>query len=126
MQTEIFKTMSEMTSQALENWKKIGETNLKLCEKIFHSQVELTIALVDVLTLNGEEISQTKDVKEIAVLQAEIAQKSGELILENVQSTANIIADAGKAYSQLCETTLKSGAEFAKPANTAKAKKAAA
>lgn len=118
--------MSGLAFQAIENWKIIGETNLKICEKLFHSQVELATALIDVVTMNGEEIAQTKDVKEIASLQAEIAQVSGKLILENAQSTANILAEAGKVYGQLCEDALKSGSEFAKPANTSKAKKAVA
>jgi hypothetical protein len=126
MQTEMCKTMSSMTHQALENWKTIGETNLKLFEKLFQSQVDLATSLVDVLTMNGEEISQTKDVKEIASLQAEIAQVSGKLIMENAQSTADIIAEAGKVYGELCTTALKSGSDFAKSANTSKAKKAAA
>lgn len=122
MTNEICTKWSDFTLQALQNWKKIGETNLEICEKIFSAQIELASALADVVSLNGEEISQTKDVKEIASLQAEIAQVSGKLILENAQSTASILAEAGKAYSQLCESTLKSSGA----ANAPKAKKAAA
>lgn len=120
------KQITEFTFQAIENWQKLGQSNLKVWEKLFQSQIELATALVDVVSLNGEEIAQSKDVAEIASLQAEIAQVSGKLVFENAQSTASILAEAGKAYGQLCESTLKAGGEFAKPAaNAAKAKKAA-
>ncbi|MEZ0261743.1 MAG: phasin family protein [Alphaproteobacteria bacterium] len=120
------KQLSEFTFQAIENWQKLGQSNLKVWEKLFQSQIELATALVDVVSLNGEEIAQSKDAAEIASLQAEIAQVSGKLVFENVQSTASILAEAGKAYGQLAESTLKAGGEFAKPAaNAAKAKKAA-
>ena len=126
MQSEMCKTMSEMTHQILENWKKIGETNLKICEQLFHAQIELGTALVDVVTMNGEEISHIKDVKEIAALQAEMVQSSGKIMMESAQSTASILTEATKDYSQLLGTALKTGAEFAAPANISKAKKAAA
>ena len=125
MQTEFCNTMSDCIRQGLENWKKIGETNLKLAEKIFHAQVDLTKSLLDVVTMNGEEISHTKDAKEIASLQAEMVQVSGKLLMESAQSTAEILKDATKDYNQLFETALKTGAEFAKPANSSKTKKAA-
>jgi hypothetical protein len=125
MPTEFCTRLNDIAFQTLNNWKKIGETNIRIAEKLFNAQIELASSLLDVVTLNGEEISQTKDVKEIASLQAEIVQVSGKLIFENAQSTANILAEAGKVYSHLCETSLKSGAEFATPANAPKAKKAA-
>jgi hypothetical protein len=125
MQNEICTKWTGFALQAIENWQKIGQSNLKVWEKLFQSQVELATALVDVVSLNGEEIAQAKDASEIAALQAEIAQVSGKLVLENAQSTASILAEAGKAYSQLCDSTLKAGGEFAKPANAPKAKKAA-
>lgn len=119
------KQITELAFQSIATWQKIGQSNLKAWEKLFQSQIELASALVDVVSLNGEEIAQSKDAAEIAALQAEIAQVSGKLVFENAQSTASILAEAGKAYSQLAETALKAGGEFAKPANAAKAKKAA-
>ena len=65
------KQLSEFTFQAIENWQKLGQSNLKVWEKLFQSQIELATALVDVVSLNGEEIAQSKDAAEIASLQAE-------------------------------------------------------
>jgi hypothetical protein len=126
MQTEFCSTVTDFWHQSIDSWKKIGETNIRLTEKIFQAQAELAKSLLDVVSMQGEEISHTKDVKEIASLQAEMVQVSGKLIMESAQSTAEILKEATKDYNQLFETALKSGAEFAKPANSSKAKKAAA
>src|SRR5450631_1114530 len=103
MQTEVLNTFSELTQQTLENWKKIGETNLKIGEKLLSQQIELTTALVEATTKNAQEVSKTKDVKEVASLQAELAQESGKILMESARSCADIIAEAGKVYNQLFE-----------------------
>jgi phasin family protein len=126
MQTEVFKTLTELTQQTLENWKKLGETNLKIGEKLLSEQVELTTALVEATAKNAEEASKTKDVKDIASLQAELAQETGKILLESARSTADIIAEAGKVYNQLFETSLKATSEYAgKSSKAAGSKKAA-
>lgn len=119
MTNEIFQTCTKTALQAIDNWQKLASTNLQIGEKIFQSQIELTEALLDVVSMNGEEIAQSRDIQEIAGLQAEIAQVSGKLVLENAQSVASILADAAKTYGNICETTLKAtGSEIKKPANT--------
>ena len=88
MTNEIFQTCTKTALQAIDNWQKLASTNLQIGEKIFQSQIELTEALLDVVSMNGEEIAQSRDIQEIAGLQAEIAQVSGKLVLENAQSVA--------------------------------------
>ncbi|TAL26805.1 MAG: phasin family protein [Alphaproteobacteria bacterium] len=124
MTTEIFETLNKLTQQTLENWKKLGETNLKIGQSLLSEQVELTTALVEATTKSAEETSKTKDVKEIAALQAELAQETGKLLMESARSTADIIAEAGKVYNQLFETSLKATSEYAGKAS-GKGKKAA-
>lgn len=126
MQTEILKTLNEMTFQAIENWKKLSNANLKICENAFHSHVGLVSSLSDILVLNGEDLSQAKDVKEIVSLQVAIAQETSKLLIENALSAASLLAEAGEVYGKIYETALKSGAEHVKPANSSKAQKAAA
>lgn len=125
MTNEVFETLNKLTQQTLENWKKLGETNLKIGEKLLSQQVELTTALVEATTSNAEAASKTKDVKELASLQAELAQETGKLLLDSARSTADIIAEAGKTYNQLFETSLKATSEYAGKAANAKGKKAA-
>jgi len=123
MTTEVFETLSKLTQQTLDNWKKLGELNLKIGEKLLSEQVELATSLVEATTKNAEEASKTKDVKEIAALQAELAQETGKILTESARSTADIIAEAGKVYNQLFETSLKATSEFG--GKTASKKKAA-
>jgi phasin family protein len=125
MTTEVFETLNKLTQQTLENWKKLGETNLKIGQSILSEQIELTTALVEATTKSAEEASKTKDVKELASLQAELAQETGKLLLDSARSTADIVAEAGKVYNQLFETTLKATSEYAGKAAGAKGKKAA-
>lgn len=124
MTTEVFETLSKLTQQTLENWKKLGETNLKIGEKLLSEQVELTTAIVEAASSNAEAATKTKDVKELASLQAELAQETGKLLLDSARSTADIIAEAGKVYNQLFETNLKATSEFAGK-TASKGKKAA-
>jgi len=127
MTNEIFENVAKLTQQTLENWKKLGETNLKIGEKLLAEQVELTSSLFEITSRNAEEATKTKDVKEIASLQAEMAQETGKLLVDSARTCADIIAEAGKVYNQLFETTLKTaGNDLAAAAKTAgKGKKAA-
>ena len=125
MTTEVFETLNKLTAQTLENWKKLGETNLKIGQSILSEQIELTTALVEATTKSAEEASKTKDVKELAALQAELAQETGKLLMDSARSTADIVAEAGKVYNQLFETSLKATSEFAGKTAASKGKKAA-
>lgn len=126
MKNEMCAKMTECSMWMISAWQEMAEANMKACEKLFKTQMELASSIFDVVAMNGEEIAQTKDVKDIASLQAEIAQVSGKLLMENAQSAASILADCGKTYTRICEEAMKSGGEFAKPANApAKGKKAA-
>src|SRR3569832_1992439 len=125
MTTEVFETLNKLTQQTLENWKKLGETNLKIGQSILSEQIELTTALVEATTKSAEEASKTKDVKELAALQAELAQEAGKLLMDSARSTADIVAEAGKVNNQLFETSLKATSEYAGKAAGGKAKKAA-
>ena len=90
MTTEVFETLNKFTQQTLENWKKLGEINLKIGQSLLSEQIELTTALVEATTKSAEEASKTKDVKEIAALQAELAQETGKLLVDSARSTADI------------------------------------
>lgn len=125
MTTEVFETLNKLTQQTLENWKKLGETNLKIGQSILSEQIELTTALVEATTRSAEEASKTKDVKELASLQAELAQETGKLLMDSARSTADIVAEAGKVYNQLFETSLKATSEFTGKNAAGKTKKAA-
>jgi hypothetical protein len=121
MATEFYSKLNELTFLALDNWKKIGETNLKLGGKLLNAQYELATSLLDLVTMNGEEIVQSKDASEIASLQAEIAQVSGKLFYDSAVSTTDLLTEAGKTYGQLFGSAL----QCASPANSSKAKKEA-
>jgi len=125
MQNEVFETLNKLTQQSLENWKKIGEANLKIGEKLLQEQIDLTTTLVEVTSRGAEEAAQTKDVKEIAALQAELAQECGKTILESARSCADIVSEAGKVYNDLFETSMKAAGNNFAPAKAGKGKKAA-
>lgn len=119
MQNEFYETWNTLTQQTLENLKKLGETNLKLSEKLIREQVELTNQLIAATTAGAQEAANTKDVKQFATLQAEIAQECGKKVLASSRTCADIVAEAGKVYGQLFETGVKSAADNAKKAQKA-------
>ena len=125
MQNEFYDTWNTFAQQTLENIKKISDANLKLSEKLLREQVELTSALVEAATATAQEAAATKDVKQLATIQAELAQECGKKVLQSGRTCADIVAEAGKVYNQLFEAGVKAAADnTAKAANTA-AKKAA-
>ncbi len=121
MSNEIYETWSAVTQQTIENIKKLGETNLKLGEKLLREQVELTSALVGVATASAQEAAAVKDVKQLATLQAELAQECGKKVLQSGRTCADIVAEAGKVYNQVFEAGVKTATD-----NAAKATKKAA
>lgn len=111
MSNEFYDTWNTLSQQTLENWKKLGETNLKLSEKLLREQVDLTTALIETATTRAQEASATKDVKELASIQADLAQEYGKKVLETSRSCADIISEAGKVYNQLFETGVKAAGD---------------
>lgn len=124
MQNEFYDTWNTAAQQALENFKKIGEANLKLGEKLLREQVQLTTALVEAATATAQEAAATKDVKQLATIQAELAQECGKKVLQASRTCADIVTEASKTYNQLFETGVKTAAENTEKAANA-AKKAA-
>ncbi len=125
MQNEFYEAWNTMTQQTLENLKKLGEANLKVTEKLLREQVELTTALVDAASSSAQEAAATKDVKELAGLQAELAQECGKKVLEASRSYADILAEAGKVYNQVFEAGVKAASDNVAGAPAKKGKKAA-
>lgn len=124
MYSGYFKTINDQTLKALQTWKKIGETSFSIAGSLLQSQIELAAALTDIASYHAGNIAQAKDASEIASRHLAMAEESGKILTETAHSTAEILSDAGKAYSKLFEGSLQSGAAFS--ANTQKAQKSAA
>jgi phasin family protein len=123
MQNEIFETLNTITQQMLENWKKLGETNLKIGEKLMKGQIDLTTSLVEAATAHAQEIAGMKDVKEVAALQTEFVQDYGKKVMDASRSYAEMVTEAGKVYNQVFEQGVKAAGDNFAP--KAKGKKAA-
>jgi phasin family protein len=123
MQNDIFETLNKVTTQTLENFKKLGEAHLKIGEKLLQEQVELTAAFVETTKETAQELSETRDAGKITAIQTEWAQNWSKQLVESSRTYADILAEAGKVYNQMFETTLKNvGGDIAK---AGKGKKAA-
>ncbi len=125
MQNEFYETWNTLTQQTLENLKKLGEANLKLSEKLMREQIELTNQLVATTTASAQEVAGTKDVKQFATLQAELAQECGKKVLASSRTCADIVAEAGKVYGQLFENGVKTAADNAQKVQQKAQQKAA-
>ena len=114
-----FKAWSDITLRNLEQFSKLSQTSFSIAGNLLQTQIELAAALADITAYHAGNISQAKDAGEIASRQMGLAEEAGKVISETAHSTAEILSEAGKAYSKLFETSLASGAAFA--ANTGKA-----
>jgi phasin family protein len=127
MSKEIIESFQKLTQMTLDNYKKLGETNLKLGEKLLQEQVELTNALIDAASGKASDATEAKDLKDVASWQAELAQEYTKKLVETSRNCADIVAEAGKVYTSVFETALKTANGAAeKAANGGKARKAAA
>lgn len=106
MSKELLDSYQKLSQLALENLKKLGETNLKLGEKLLAEQVELTNNLLDA-TAKAGSVTEAKDLKDVAAWQAELAQEYTKQVVESSRNYADIVAEAGKVYSGLFEGALK-------------------
>ncbi len=108
MQKDILENFQKMTQLTLDNFKKLGETNLRIGEKLLQEQVELTNAILETSTRNADVVKEAKDFRDVASWQAEWAQECTKKVMESSRSCADIIAEAGKVYTNLYEAGLKS------------------
>lgn len=108
MQHEILENIQKMTALTLENFKKLGEANLRTGEKLLQKQVELTNSIAKTAATNAEWATKTQDPKEVVSKQAELAQTLATQITEASRSCADIMTEAGKTYSSIFEAGMKS------------------
>lgn len=123
MYTTYFKTFSDITSKNLQQWKKLSDTSFSIAGSLLQTQIELAAALTDIAAYHATNIAQSKDASEVATRQLGLAEESGKVLMETATSTAEILSEAGKAYSKLFETSLQT---VAAAAPVAKAEKKAA
>jgi hypothetical protein len=112
MQKEALESFQKMTQLTLENFKKLGETNLRIGEKLLQQQVALTSDLLEIAARNVGT-AETKDYKEIAEQQAEWAQQSAQKVVDSCTACGNILAEAGKVYSTLFDASVKAAKDTA-------------
>lgn len=124
MSKDIIENFQKMTQLTLENFKKLGEANLRVGEKLLQEQVELTNAILEAASEKAGNVTEAKDLKDVASWQAELAQEYTKKIVDSSRNCADIVAEAGKVYTGLFESALKSANGVAEKAAT-KARKTA-
>jgi phasin family protein len=107
MSKDLIENFQKLTQLTLENFKKLGEANLRVGEKLLQEQVELTNAILAAATEKAGDVSEAKDLKDVAAWQAELAQEYTKKVVESSRNCADIVAEAGKVYSGLFESALK-------------------
>lgn len=107
MQKDIIENFQKMTQITLENFKKLGETNLRIGERLLQEQVKLTNSILESAASSAEEVTELKDIKEVASKQAEWAQDSAQKVMASCRTYADIMTEAGKTYSGLFESSMK-------------------
>lgn len=123
MYASFFRTINDYTQQSLKQWQKIGETGFGIAGNLLQTQIELAANLADIAAYHAGSIFAAKDASEIASRQAGMVEESGKILIETVHSTSEILAEAGKAYGEIFETSLENSGAVSNTANTSKAQK---
>lgn len=107
MQKDILETLNKLSETTLENYRKLGENNMQLGEKILEEQAELTSALMSATKGKAGKMTTAKDYQGLAAQQAELVQECSELVWQSCKNYAEIMTEAGKFYNQMWEAGLK-------------------
>lgn len=124
MSKDLIENFQKLTQMTLENFKRLGEANLRVGEKLLQEQVELTNAILEAAADKAGNVSEAKDLKDVASWQAELAQEYTKKVVESSRNCAEIVAEAGKVYTGVFESALKSANGVAEKAS-GKGRKAA-
>ena len=124
MSKDLIENFQKLTALTLENFKKLGEANLRVGEKLLQEQVELTNAILEAATEKAGNVTEAKDLKDVASWQAELAQEYTKKIVDSSRNCADIVAEAGKVYTGLFESALKTANGAAEKASGKKSKAA--
>ena len=125
MQKDIIENWQKMTTLALENFKKLGEANLRIGEKLLGEQVKLTNCIREAASCGAECATEAKDFAEVATQQAEWAQECSKKVAESSRACADILAEAGKVYTAVFESGLKAANATSEKTGGGKARKSA-
>ncbi len=107
MQKDILETLNKLSETTLENYRKMGEANMQIGEKLLQEQAELTSSLINTTKGKAEKMTSVKDYQGLAAQQAELVQECSELVWQSCKNCAEIMTEAGKLYNQLWEAGLK-------------------
>ncbi|MCE9508365.1 MAG: phasin family protein [Alphaproteobacteria bacterium] len=113
MQKDILENFQKISQLTLENFKKLGETNLLIGQKLLQEQVKLTNSIFETAAQNADIAADAKDFKYAAAKQAELAQELSKKVADSSIVCADIIAEAGKIYTNLFEAGLKAASNAA-------------
>jgi len=114
MQNDYFKSLNELSANAMEAAKSLGEINSKLMEKTIALQMKAADLMVEGSMKQGQVVQETKEVKDYLAKQAGLVEEYAEKFVELAKSNVELAQEAGEDYKAWVEKNMKTADEVAK------------
>lgn len=121
MSQDIFEPWNTLNKNLFESFKKLGELNIRIGEKLLQEQIDLVNSLIEANSRNAESASKAKGVQDVLSNNSAAAQECSKRILQSYRSCADTLANARQEYSSLMEKSLEDANKNFKAANEKKA-----
>jgi Phasin protein len=108
MAKEVYEAMNQWSEMALDNYRKLCATNLKVSEKLLQEQADLMEVLCACAKSSAEQAAEAKDLPGLASTCAEAVQEQSQSVLEAAKSCAEIIAESAKTFQSVWDSGVKS------------------
>jgi len=112
MQNDMMDNIQKMTQATMDNFKKLGK------------MTDLADSVLAATTEGAEDMAETKNYNDIPSMQAKMTQDLSKLVMNSARSSADILADAGKVYTNMFEKGMKEASNTVEKA-TPKSRKSA-
>ena len=114
MQSDLMNSMKDISKQAVESARDLGELNSKMIEKAIEQQMSITNMCVESGMKQVQLLQETRDVKEFWSKQASLVEEYAGKLMEAAKQQVEFAQKAGEEYKSWIEQGVKQATDTAK------------
>ncbi len=108
---QMLDMMNEMSRNAFEAARQLGEINLRTLDRLAEQQVELFSQNLERGVTTAKRLTDAKGYKDVLSLQADVAQDLAETTTQETRKTMAVLTEARDSVSELFQKELKDAVE---------------
>lgn len=103
MQNVLFDSYTEMTQGSFEAMRKISEINMRVSERLFQKQLDLTNVMMETGAKGLDVMSKAKGYQDLLSSEAKLAQEYGQECLKGYRDAIEALTEARDSMAEVMD-----------------------